>query len=131
MKRDSIRWNPSHNKRPKSNTCFSSRTGKALSVYTSKSAAQNAADYANQEYDNNLVPYQCNTCKKWHLSPQDRHTPNKVCPNCIGNNGQRKALYKTQSDAANRADILAKEQKVDLTVYKCPHNRGWHLTKGQ
>ena len=131
MKRDSIRWNPSHNKRLKSNTCFSSRTGKALSEYPSKYAAQNAADYANQEYDNNLVPYQCKTCKKWHLSPKNRHTPNEVCPKCIGNNGKRKALYKTQSDAANRADILAKDQKVDLTVYKCPHNRGWHLTKGQ
>ena len=131
MKRDSIRWNPSHNKRPKSNTCFSSRTGKPLSVYPSHSAAKQGADYANSEYDSNLVPYQCKKCRKWHLSPQDRHTPSRVCPKCIGANGRRKSLYKTKSDAASRADILAKEQQVDLTVYKCPHNRGWHLTKAQ
>ena len=131
MKRDSIRWHPPHNKPPKSNTCFSSTTGKPLSVYSSKSTAQKGADYVNQEYDNNLVPYQCKTCKKWHLSPKDRQTPSKVCPKCISRNGKRKALYKSQNDADNRASILAKEQGVDLLVYKCPHNRGWHLTKGQ
>ena len=130
MKRDSIRWNPSHNKRPKSNTCFSPKTGKSLSVYPSHSAAIHGADYANSQYDSNLVPYQCKTCKKWHLSPEDRHTPNKVCSKCIGSNGRQKALYVTKRAATNRADILAKEQQVDLIVYQCPHSRGWHLTKG-
>ena len=116
--------------RRKSVSCFSKPTGKPLSEYASKSTAQKAADHANIQYGNDLVPYQCSKCRKWHLSPKHRQTPNTKCHKCTGSDGKRKALYDTEVAADNRVAILLKEKGVDLTVYKCPYNRGWHLSKG-
>ncbi len=54
----------------KSNTCFSNKIEKPLTEYFSEQEAEEGAAYANITYGNNLAPYQCNNCNKWHLSPK-------------------------------------------------------------
>lgn len=112
----------------KSDTCIGKVSGEPLSVYESKYEADEAAEYANTQYDNNLSPYQCTKCGEWHLAPQNRHTPNSKCHDCKDSNGNLKALYETRETAQRRADILAEERNVNLSVYPCPYNAGWHLT---
>ena len=113
----------------KSDSCFSKRNGKPLTVYASKPEAQQSANYENQ-YGRNLVPYQCRKCGEWHLSPKDRQTPSTKCRHCTGLAGKYKDLYESEADAGKRAAILRKEEGISLTVYKCPYEDGWHLTKG-
>ena len=113
----------------KSTSCFSKRTGEPLTEYYSEDEAWEGANYANDQYGNNLVPYQCKDYNHWHLSPEDRQTPNRECYDCTDGGGNYKALYHSEEDAERRAEILYEEQGIRLKVYKCPHNDGWHLTK--
>ena len=71
---------------------------------------------------NNLVPYKCQKCKKWHLSPKNRQTPSTKCNSC------HKDLYSTKAIALRRAEIIREEKGVRLSVYKCSYMEGWHLT---
>ena len=114
----------------KSDTCFGKKTGKPLTEYDSEYEAQEGADYANSNYRQNLVPYQCNTCGKWHLAPANRQTPSEPCIYCRSSDGSPKEAYRTMKDAQKRADIIRREQGVTLKVYACGHGNGWHLTKG-
>ena len=113
----------------KSTTCFNTRNGKPLSEYSSEVEAEGAAIYANSQYRKNLAPYRCDRCGQWHLSPQNRQTPSTSCNLCTDAFGHSKALYPTQETAKQRAKIIRKEKGVQLSVYQCPYNNGWHLTK--
>jgi len=113
----------------KSNTCFNKKDGAPLSVYKTEHEAQEAANYANNTYDNNLSSYQCNKCNDFHLSPKDRQTPSSICNSCTGGDGRYKHLYQTKEDAKKRSDILYNEQGISLNVYQCHYSDGWHLTK--
>ena len=113
----------------KSTMCMSKRTSEPLTEYDSKNEARAGADYANSTYGNNLVPYQCDKCNYWHLAPADRQTPSRKCHSCTDSYGRRKDLYETKEGAELRAEILYEEKGMRLTVYECPNNRGWHLTK--
>lgn len=114
----------------KSEVCFSKKTGKALSSYKDKEEAERSAKYIKMTYDSQLSPYECNICDKWHLSPKSRHTPSRQCYSCTDRKGKKKELYESEKDAQRRADILHEEQGVYLQTYECPHEHGWHLTKG-
>jgi len=113
----------------KSKMCMSTRTGEPLTKYDSKNEARTGANYVNSTYGNNLVPYQCDKCNYWHLAPANRQTPSKKCQYCTDSNGRQKDLYETKKGAELRAEILYEEKGMRLTVYKCPTNKGWHLTK--
>ena len=113
----------------KSSTCFK-KNGEPLSTYFSKAEADDGASYVNSQYGLDLSPYNCSTCGNWHLSPKDRQTQNTVCAYCIDSYGRHKALYETFEGASKRADIIRKERGITLNVYECPHQAGWHLTKG-
>lgn len=114
----------------KSETCFSTVTGNALTEYDTVLDAEMAADYISRTYANELSPYQCKKCGKWHLSLKSRQTPSRTCEYCTDGNGSNKELYETESGAENRAKILLDEVGIRLKVYKCPLQEGWHLTKG-
>ena len=109
----------------KSRTCFGKKSGKPLTEYQSESEAYQGASYARENGKKDMVPYQCGECGKWHLSLADRQTPSVYCHSC------RKQLYRTEEDAQRRAEIRREEGEIALSVYKCPHNEGWHLTKNQ
>ena len=114
----------------KSDMCFSKHDNTPLTTYLSEDEAQNGADFVNSEHGTNLVPYKCNRCNEWHLSPRNRSTKSTKCYDCTDRLGHYKDLYATKDDAQKRADILYEERGVLLNLYQCPHNNGWHLTKG-
>ncbi|MFC1526103.1 hypothetical protein ACFL6X_04745 [Candidatus Latescibacterota bacterium] len=114
----------------KSATCNGKKTGKPLTEYDTEQEAREGVDYARQRYQSDLVPYLCDTCGKWHLSPTSRQTPSQKCPTCTGADRRPKDSYQTEEDARRRADILRREQGALLRVYPCEHGHGWHLTRG-
>ncbi len=109
----------------KSRTCRD-RNGKPLSVYHSQYDAEDAASMI----PNPLVPYQCNACGLWHLSPADRVTPSNLSCGCTGRDKQPKKLYESKASAERRASILYREKGAFLDIYQCPKGQGWHLKKG-
>jgi len=114
----------------KSPTCIGKKSGKPLIEYTSEEDALEGAEYSRERYGTRMVPYQCDTCGMWHLSPEGRQTPSSKCPICRGADGKPKDSYQTEDDAWKRARILRKEQGAVLRVYRCEHGHGWHLTRG-
>lgn len=114
----------------KSDTCFGRISGKPLVEYYLKRDALEAAEYSKAEYKNELVPYTCERCNKWHLSPKSRQTPSKTCDLCTATDGSNKESYKTKTDAKTRAGIIRNERGINLFVYQCQHYNGWHLSKG-
>ncbi len=113
----------------KSATCVGKRTAEPLTEYDSKQEAQEGAAYANARYHNNLVPYQCDRCGMWHLSPMSRQTPSEKCTHCTGADGTSKDSYESREDARRRAEILRREQGARLKVYACEYGNGWHLSR--
>lgn len=107
----------------KSNTC-KGKNG-FLEEYFSESEALDAADYVNERYGNDVVPYKCRKCDMWHLSPKGRQTPNIRCSECD------KDLYPTEAIALRRAKIILEEKGVRLYPYECSFMNGWHLTKNE
>jgi hypothetical protein len=113
----------------KSDTCLGKKSGKPVTEYDSQSDAQEGADYATSTYGRALVPYRCDKCNLWHLSPANRQTPSKSCGYCTGSDGKPKESYGSAQDAHRRADILRQEQGASLQVYECEYGSGWHLTR--
>jgi hypothetical protein len=104
--------------------------GKPLVAYETKYEAQNGATHAKITYGSEMAPYKCRKCTAWHLSPKERETPSEACHYCRDSHGDSKALYCSEAAAKQRANILGKEKGIHLRVYECPHQQGWHLTKG-
>jgi hypothetical protein len=113
----------------KSDTCVGKTSGKPLTEYDSQSEAREGAAHALERFRKQLVPYACDTCDKWHLSPADRQTPSTKCPVCRSADGLAKESYRNEQEARRRAQILRGEQGADLRVYSCEHGHGWHLTR--
>lgn len=114
----------------KSNTCFGKVSGTPLTEFSFEHEALSAAEYSKLAHGNELLPYCCDKCDKWHLSPKDRQTPTKTCELCTAADGSNKESYKTKADAKTRAKIIRNERGISLMVYQCKHDNGWHLTKG-
>ncbi len=102
--------------------CINSKTRKPLISYSREILAEEFAE-DNKERYGEQVPYRCEACGEWHLSPLNRQTPSTTCHRCS------KELYASENGASTRAKILQKEQGVSLRVYPCPGGGGWHLTK--
>ena len=119
-----------YNVNNKSRTCVGHR-GEPLTEYSSKHEATEGARYVRIRYGRNLNPYQCHSCRQWHLSPNGRHRPSRSCLTCSDSNGQPKELYSTETDAYRKAKIIREQRSVRLTIYKCPTNSGWHLSKAR
>lgn len=113
----------------KSSSCFGSN-GKPLSEFYSREEAIDQANYVKSRYREDLTPYRCDRCGLWHLGLKSRETKSEPCKLCRDSYGRRKELYYSFESAKRRADILEREKSVRLIVYKCPHQEGWHLTKG-
>ncbi len=112
----------------KSETCFG-HNGASLNAYDERFEAAENARYLKQQHGSSMVPYECERCGFWHLSPSERQTSSTVCGFCTDRIGNRKDLYLTKPDALRRAEINMREKGISLNVYKCPHQNGWHLTR--
>lgn len=110
----------------KSPTCNSRRTGQPLTEYATEVEAADAAAYVARRSGEELVPYECDTCGLWHLSPMSRQTPSRTSA-CAGRDGRPKAAYDTRDDAERRAEILYEDRGISLRVYDCACG-AWHLT---
>ncbi|KAL3902853.1 MAG: hypothetical protein SGARI_005647 [Bacillariaceae sp.] len=111
-----------------STSCFGKASGTRLKEYDSEQAA---AQYVLANYGNKMVPYKCEDCRYWHLSPADRQTEHSsVSCSCVDEHGSRKDGYNSKEDAQRRAEILLEEGGRRLNVYRCPDFLSvWHLTK--
>ena len=83
----------------KSDTCVGKVSGKPLTEYDSEAEAREGAEHARQRYGRKLLPYACDTCGKWHLSPAERQTPSRECPTCRGADGKPKESYRSEQEA--------------------------------
>lgn len=113
----------------KSATCIGRVSGKPLTAYSSRSAADDGAAYARTKFGNAMTPYHCERCREWHLAPAARQTPGEPCGSCVGRDREPKIAYESYEYAERRAEILVRERGVWLKVYACPSGGGWHLTK--
>lgn len=52
----------------------------------------------------------------------------EIC-SCRDSHGEIKNLYETEASAQAEADTLFGHNRLKLSVYRCPHGCGWHLTK--
>ncbi|KAL7576668.1 hypothetical protein ACA910_005597 [Epithemia clementina (nom. ined.)] len=119
----------------KSDTCLGKTSGKPLTEYDSLEEATAGAEAANERFQMDLVPYECDECGKYHLSPQSRDTPSYSSAhgcNCRDSQGQPKDAYPSRADALNRAQIIQEERNVGgvhINVYECPVDANvFHLT---
>jgi hypothetical protein len=113
----------------KSNTCFK-KNGEPLTVYSSLGEAECAASYVKNRFNLDVIPYKCDRCKHYHHSPKDRQTPSRTCQYCTDSNGKYKKLYKTLEAALRRAEIIRNERDINVDIYPCPCQPGYHFTKG-
>lgn len=104
------------------NTDCLNREGRPRRNYLDQESASEGAHYALVAYGSRMVPYHCDRCGFWHLSPAERHTPGHRCHYC------GKQAYDSEGAAERRADILGQERGTSLRVYQCPYGSGWHLT---
>lgn len=113
----------------KSKKCRGKISGKQLTSYESEEEALEAIKYLKKKhiFNNPMVVYKCPTCGYFHLSPKSRQTKSVTC-GCLDSNNKQKQLYETKESAQRRADIIKKEKRVELYVYPCPSNKGFHLT---
>lgn len=101
--------------------CLSSR-GAPLRSFTSRASAEETAAYVLETHGRRTVPYSCKRCRRWHLCPAERYTPNRPCDAC------GKKAYETEEGASRRARLIERERGTSLRVYLCPYGSGWHLT---
>lgn len=114
-----------------SRNCYGKVSGKVLKEYDTERDAKDGASYVLEKYGNQMVPYKCQDCRKWHLSPADRQTEHSFWScSCLDQAGSPKDCYQSKEDAARRAEILMEETRQRLHIYRCPQIQSiWHLTK--
>ena len=67
-----------------------------------------------------------NTNKEKILTiPQEDRSQKTYCT-CKDSNGESKYLYTSQKEI----EYLLARKAISLYSYPCPHEKGWHLTKG-
>ena len=64
-----------------------------------------------------------------HADDEVVRQSNFLCT-CTNTDGMRKEFYKTKRDAERVCILRRKELRLNLVVYPCPTDNGWHLTKG-
>jgi len=111
-------------------TCIGKISGTPLKKYYSESEAHEAVLYVKYNHGKEMTQYLCDNCGMWHLSPISRATPSFTCSRCESNKRVPKETYRSKQEALMRAEIIQEEKGLYLSVYPCPFNEGWHLTKG-
>jgi len=87
------------------------------------------AKYSEYNHLTDLASYELNKYELRHFLSQLRLKANKKCNRCKGKDGIPKNIYLTKNEAYTKADIRYDEEGIDLVVYRCKYDNGWHLTK--
>jgi hypothetical protein len=53
----------------------------------------------------------------------------RKCEYCKGKDGNLKDIYETFQSAVDTVKHIEESRGIFLSIYKCPQNNGWHLTK--
>jgi hypothetical protein len=53
----------------------------------------------------------------------------RKCEYCKGKDGNPKDIYETFQSAVDTAKHIEESRGIFLSIYRCPQNNGWHLTK--
>lgn len=99
-----------------------------MSYYAHSEASQAAAKTASHQPGVYLVPYSCTVCGYWHLAPKDAKPANPTCKLCLDSGGHSKTAFQSMEEALSVAETSLWSKGVLLSVYRCPHGLGWHLT---
>jgi len=66
----------------------------------------------------------------WRCSITEMPQATEKCLHCCGSDGKAKDVYKSESDARQRAQYIERTRHgTRLYVYRCPFGNGFHLTK--
>ena len=112
----------------KSESCFDPVSGEPLREFDRRAEAKRAVKLDPREW-RNMEAYRCPKCDRWHLRAVQDSDPiptDTTCLMCCGRDGRPKVSYPSFDAAREAADAMT---GVELTVYECPHGRGWHLTR--
>jgi hypothetical protein len=107
--------------------CINPKTHRPREGFTDLSSAQSHSDYISEMYGNKMIPIKCDKCSEWHVVSKKHHTPSTTCDDCVDRKGNKKESYRTEAEAEKRAKIIQQQRNVDLDVYPCPYQNGWHL----
>lgn len=98
----------------RSSTCYGKASGTLLTEYDTEQDAQSGAAFVLERYGKSMVPYQCDECRFWHLSPMmDRRVVHSS--SCYGKvSGKALAQYDTKHDAQSAAANVLKEHRKKM-----------------
>ena len=130
----------SYNSR-KSRTYYGKQTGKPVTEYDSLTAAEQGAEFAGERYGNDMTPYLCPTCGKWHLAPKQSIAAKETAAiasrkstsrTCYGKQtGKLLAEYHSLTAAEQAAEFVGERYGNDMTPYLCPTCGKCHLAPKQ
>ena len=72
---------------------------------------------------------ECEKDEKINLPTLNTQISEQNC-SCEDIHGNHKNLYPSQKDAQQEIKYLLETKSLKLYIYPCPHEKGWHLTKG-
>lgn len=64
------------------------------------------------------------------IEAEQKHEKKELFCSCKDTHGNQKNLYLSYREAHEENKYLHETQRISLTIYPCPFERGWHLTKG-
>ena len=110
----------------RSSTCFK-RNGDALMEYVTLYEAEDSARFVLAKFNNEMTPYFCGTCDKYHLVLKGK-VPNSGYSSCTDSKGWPKDSYETEEAAERQAKHLFHTRQIVLHSYSCFNCNYWHLT---
>ena len=113
----------------KSETCFS-KDNKPLSYYETIEDAIKGANFLSEKINKKMKPYKCEKCNKFHIKPEEvffNKNDLSKC-SCVDHSGNKKDSYSTKFDAEKMIKFKKEKDNIDLYIFKCPENNGYHIT---
>ena len=113
----------------KSETCFS-KDNKPLTYYETMEDALKGAKFLSEKINKTMKPYICDKCGKFHIKPKEtffNKNNNNNC-SCVDHLGNKKDAYSTKLDAEKLINLRKDNNNIDLYIFKCPENNGYHIT---
>ena len=82
-----------------------------------------------------LVYFECKDSEELYFYldtalPTNENEQSVTICDCRDALGVLKDLYKEEKFALKETEIVFRQKKIKLKMYRCPYEMGWHLTKG-
>jgi len=93
----------------KSETCFEKMLGEYLPQHFTENDVKDNSEYSKIIFN--------------HLGLYEK------CTKCTAGDGTYKNAYRTQHEAWLKSIMIFEDKNINLRIYKCKYDCGWHLTK--